>query len=87
MLKTKFSKGDVVCYSGYRNFESPLEITYQNKKMVISKILERSVEELIPSGDRVYRFRVLAEDKKEFILLYQVKEDQWLISAQDQESS
>jgi hypothetical protein len=86
-MKTKFEKGDVVCYSGYRDFESPMEITYQNKKMVISKILERSVEELIPSGDRVYRFRVLVEDKKEFILLYNVKEDQWFIATQDLKSS
>jgi hypothetical protein len=75
-----FQKVEVSGYSGFRHLEKPRLITYPNKTLAITKIMERSLEELTPSGERFYRFRVLCEDKKDYVLLYKMNTDQWYIS-------
>jgi len=87
MSLNRFEEVEVSAYSGFRYSERPIEITYQKKKMPITRILEHYVEEVFPTGERRYRFRVKCEDNKNFILLYVVNKDQWFISTQSRDVS
>jgi hypothetical protein len=72
-------KIDVVCYSGYRANERPLKFTYQNNEFKIKKILDRSMDETLSDGERVYRFKVLCTDNKTYSLIYNCDMDLWFL--------
>ena len=72
-------KIDVVCYSGYRADERPLNFSCKNKKFKIKKILNRTIEEPFPDRDRIYRFQVRCTDNKIYSLLYHSDLDEWYL--------
>ncbi|MFH1490425.1 MAG: hypothetical protein ABII06_16075 [Pseudomonadota bacterium] len=61
----------VVAYSGYKANERPLRFTLEGRKLEVRQVLSRWTEEEADC------FRVLAEDKKVYLLTWQRSLDRW----------
>lgn len=70
---------EVDSYSGYKRHERPIQFTYKNTTLKIKKVLDRSLETHLPGGERLCRFKVLAEDNHTYTLLYDEHQDQWYL--------
>lgn len=66
--------GTVECYSGYEYPERPYAFYWQEQRLEVEEILQTWH---IPEGKR---FRVRAEDRQVFELVYVESEDGWLIN-------
>ena len=61
----------VKCYSGFKADESPKSFIIDSKEFMVEKIIDQW---RTPEYDF---FRVLADDKRQYILKHEVRNDEW----------
>ena len=62
----------VACYSGYRADERPVSFIFDDRKIIVEKIIDQWRS---PDGDY---FKVLAHDGKGYLLVHN-KDDAWVL--------
>ena len=76
-------KVKVIAYSGYRGEEAPREITLNDKKIEVVKILSRWIEEGSENGTTKRFFRVKGSDGSIHEIYYDEKKMEWFLKAED----
>lgn len=63
----------VSCYSGYKADERPIHFTFRGRELIVDEILDRWY------GINNSYFKVLASDKKIYLIKYDRDEDLWTL--------
>jgi len=63
----------VSCYSGYKANERPVNFTVRERKLIVEKIIDRWY------GPNHSYFKILANDKKIYLIKYDHDEDLWTL--------
>jgi hypothetical protein len=63
----------VSCYSGYKADERPINFTVRGRKLMIEEILDRWY------GVNDSYFKILADDKKVYLIKYDQDKDLWTL--------
>jgi len=63
----------VSCYSGYKADERPVKFTLRGRKLVVEEIIDRWY------GPHDSFFKVLADDKKVYLIKYDQDDDLWTL--------
>ncbi len=63
----------VSCYAGYKADERPITFTFRGRKLLVEEIIDRWY------GPNNSFFKVLANDRKIYLIKYDRDEDQWTL--------
>ena len=63
----------VECYSGYKADERPVNFFWKGRKFVVEKVIEQWRS---PDSEK---FKVLADDRKGYVLIHDDVSDQWIL--------
>jgi hypothetical protein len=72
-IDTRLKVIHVSCYSGYRADERPVNFNLRGRKLVVEEIIDRWY------GPHNSFFKILADDKKVYLIKYDQDDDLWTL--------
>ena len=72
-------KISVQTYSGYRLDERPIRFFSGKRMHEIQEVLNRTEEEILPTSERIFHFRVRCKNGKIYSLMHSPDRNQWYL--------